>query len=350
MDRAMKTSARLFAGAELALLFCLWFATVWAAWQWTGASVWTGCGFAALAGIVVASAAIRRPDWKASGFRLDNLRPALMKVGVVCFAVLSIFLLLIWGQGISFQTASNSRRAIELVASGMLQQAFFLGYLFQRWNALLLNPGAAVVVNALTFAMIHLPHLFLAGWTALGGLILGVLFLHTRNVFAVGLAHGLLSALLMPTLRSAGVLATAQIGPAELSPLMAEVALQVRPGDRIGIGPHGIALRQLGDGLTVSVETLGDPSGPDELNRAAVLSFLKSRTRVFCLLSGEDFERYVSATSSDQVFLLGQRYVWKRQFEFNKKFLEELFQGTGDIPVLAAFRHRVLLFSNWPAA
>ena len=346
MDRAMKT--RLLAGAELTLLFCLWFSTVWAAWQWTGASVWTGCGFLALAGIVIASAAIRRPDWKASGFRLDNLRPALMEVSVVSFAILSIFFLLIWEQGISFQAASNGS-AIELVVSGMLQQAFFLGYLFQRWNALLLNPGAAVVANALSFALIHLPHLFLAGLTALGGLLLGVLFLRTRNVFAVGLAHGLLSALLMPTLRSAGVLVTAQIGPAELSPLAAEVALQFRPGDRIGIGPHGIALRQLGDGLTVKVETLGDPSGPDELNRDAVLSFLKSGTRVFCLLSGEDFERYVRATSNDQVFLLGQRYVWKRQFEFNKKFVEDFFLGAGDIPVLAAFRHRVLLLSNQPA-
>jgi membrane protease YdiL (CAAX protease family) len=349
MDRAMKTSARLFAGVELTVLFCLWFSTVWAAWQWTGASVWTGCGFVAMAGIVAASVAIRRPDWKTSGFRLDNLGPALMEVSVVCFAVLSIFFLLIWEQGIAFEAVSNGG-AIELVGSGMLQQAFFLGYLFQRWNALLLNPGAAVVANALVFAVIHLPHLFLVGLTVLGGLLLGVLFLRTRNVFAMGLAHGLLSALLIPTLRSAGVFVTTQIGPAELSALTAEVALQVRPGDRIGIGPHGIALRQLGDGLTVSVETLGDPSGPDELNRDAVLSFLKSRTRVFCLLSDEDFERYVSATSNDQVFLLGQRYVWKRQFEFNKKFVEELFLGAGDVPVLAAFRQQVLLFSNRPAA
>ena len=345
----MKTSGRLFAGAELTLLFSLWFATVWAAWQWTGASVWTGCGFVALAGTVVASVAIRRPNWRVSGFRLDNLRPALMEVGVVCCAILSIFFLLIWRQGISFEPASNGR-AMELVVAGVLQQAFFLGYLFQRWNALLLNPGAAVVANAFSFALIHLPHLFLVGFTALGGLLLGVLFLHTRNVFAVGLAHGLLSALLMPTLRSAGVLVTAQIGPAELSPLTAEVARQVRPGDRIGIGPHGILLQQLGSQLTVSVENLGDPSAADGLNRDAVRAFLKSEARVFCLLSGEDFERYLGAGSGGRFFVLDQRYVWKRQFNLNRKLMEEFFMGSGDIPLLAAFRQRVLLLSNRPAA
>jgi len=345
----VKTSGRLFAGAELTLLFSLWFATVWVAWQWTGASVWTGCGFVALAGTVVASAAIRRPDWRGSGFRLDNLRPALVEVGAVCCAILSIFFLLIWRQGISFESASNGR-AIELVAAGVLQQAFFLGYLFQRWNALLLNPGAAVIANALSFALIHLPHLFLVGFTALGGLLLGVLFLHTRNVFALGLAHGLLSALMMPTLRSAGVLFTAQIGPAELSPLAAEVARQVRPGDRIGIGPHGVSLQQLGIGLTARIENLGDPSAADDLNRDAVLSFLESKARVFCLLSGEDFERYLGPGSGGRFFVLDQRYVWKRQFNFNSKLMEELFLGSGDVPLLAAFRHRVLLLSNRPAA
>jgi membrane protease YdiL (CAAX protease family) len=345
----MKTSARLFAGVELGLLFGIWFLTVWAAWQWTGASLWTACGFLALAGIVATSVAIRRPEWKASGFRLDNLRPALMEVGAISFGLLGIFFLLIWAQGISFQPASNWR-VIQLVASGVLQQAFFLGYLFQRWNALLLNPGAAVVANAFSFALIHLPHLYLAVWTAFGGLLLGVLYLRTRNVLAVGLAHGLLSALLMPTLHSAGVLVTAQIGPPELFPLAAQLARQVRRGDRIGIGPHGIALRQLGDGLTVTVEDLGDPSGSDELNRDSLLSFLGSSTRVFCLLSEEDFERYVRSAPSGQVFLLGERYVWKRQFKFNKTLIRELFLGSGDVPVLAAFRHRVLLLSNRPAA
>ncbi|MGH7844932.1 MAG: lysostaphin resistance A-like protein, partial [Candidatus Binatia bacterium] len=208
----------------------------------------------------------------------------------------------------------------------------------------------AVVANALAFGLIHLPHVFLTVLTFFGGLFLGALFLRARNILALGLAHGVLSVLLVPTLRFMGAMETTQIGPPELSPLAAEVARQLQPADRIGIGPHGISPIQIGQTFTLRIERIGDAAASDEVNRDQLLSFLQDRRRVFCFLLEEDFERYVKPFSNRQGFLLGQRYIWRRQFNFDRAFFQDVLGGSGDIPVLAALRRRVFLLSNRPAA
>jgi membrane protease YdiL (CAAX protease family) len=345
----MSNPQRFYAGLELVSFFAVWFVNVWGVWRCTGASIWTAAGFIILAGIVAVSIKLRRPDWTSAGFRLDNLGAALRYVCLPVLLFAGLFLVATQLMGISFQLAS-APKAIQIVVFGVVQQAFFLGYLWQRWNIMIGNPIGAVVANAFSFALVHLPHLPLVTLTALGGLFLGALFVRTHSILAVGLAHGLLSALIVPTLRFAGTLDTTQIGPPELSPLALEVARQLQPEDRIGIGPHGISPIQIGQTFTVRIERIGDAVASEEINRDQLLSFLHAERRVFCFLSEQDFRRYVNPFLTRPVFLLGERYVWRKQFNFDRAFFQDLFTGSGDIPVLAGLRQRVLLFSNRPAA
>jgi membrane protease YdiL (CAAX protease family) len=338
---------RLSAAKDLAFLFALWTFTVWGSWRWSGASVWTLAGFASLGVSVLRFLLIRRIDLKSSGFRLDNLARALMVVAVatglafaICFAVSP--------SAASLPRPFSASLALQMIASGILQQAFFLGYLFQRWSVLIQNPLLAVFFNALFFAYAHLPNPSLVLVTALAGLFFGLLFLKVPNVLAIGLAHGVLSLLAGPLLESWGALETRRIGPAELAPFAEQIAAEWRPGARIGIGPHAVGTKQFGRRFRVPIEVIGDGSVDDRFNRDRFGEFLRSKERVFCVLTEEDYRRYVDPGLRRDLAVLGERFILRRDFLRDRGLVRKFVFGDEDMPVLAAFRERVFLISNWP--
>jgi hypothetical protein len=74
-----------------------------------------------------------------------------------------------------------------------LYQQFLMNDLFMpRLNRLLRGEGAAVGVCAVLFSAAHLPNLPLAAATRVWGVISCGLFLRYRNLYALGLAQGLL--------------------------------------------------------------------------------------------------------------------------------------------------------------
>ncbi|HWP59744.1 MAG TPA: type II CAAX endopeptidase family protein [Candidatus Acidoferrales bacterium] len=345
--RLKRDTGRACAALELSLLFALWFVNVWVVWARTGASVWTAAGFAALAVVVGASIAVRRPSWKSAGFRLDNFGPALRQVAAPVALFGGLFLAAVYLTGARLQFTAPARLA-QVLAGGIAQQGFFLGYLLQRWSALLGNPAGAVFANAVSFAAVHLPHAYLSALTFLGGLFLGALFLRARNVLALGVVHGVLSALLVPTLRGAGMLDTTQIGPPELAPLAEAIVAERRPGERVGVGPRGVEPSQLGPRFQTPVEVIGDRYRDDAFNREKISAFLTSPRRVFLLLSEADYQNCVPLELRQDTYILAQRWVLRRKFTFDRALVREFFHGDGDFPVLAALRERALLLSNRP--
>ncbi len=338
---------RLDAAKELGVLFGLWTFTVWGAWRWTGASVLTAAGFAALVVAVLRFLLIRRIDLKRSGFRVDNLARALMVVAVVTGLLFAICFAVSPSAAIIAPPFSASL-ALQMIASGILQQAFFLGYLLQRWSVLIQNPLLAVFLNALLFAYGHLPNLSLVLVTALAGLFFGLLFLKAPNVLAIGLAHGMLSLLAGPLLESWGALETRRIGPAELAPFAEQIAAGWRPGARVGIGPHAVGAEQFGRRFRVPIEFIGAGGAQDEVNRERLSVFLQSKEPVFCVLTDEDYRHYIDAGLRRQLNVLGERFILRRDFVRDRGLVRKFVFGDGDMPLLAVFRERVLLISNQP--
>ena len=339
----MNPHGRTFALVELGALFSLWTLTVWGAWQWSGVSVWTFAGILGLGGTVLCSLMIRRPGWKDSGFRLDNFWPALVYVGGIILCLLVAFAVTAGIIGLAFPPLSG-KRIVSLLVSGVLQQAFFLGYLFHRWTLIFRKPSHTVLASAASFALIHLPDSSLVAATAIGGIFLGWLFLQAKNVIVLGLAHGFVVLFIISVLQERVIIKTTQIGPAELAPLAATVARELKPGDRIGFGPHGIGAGQFG--RTFEVEPIGASDLDDRLNREQLQLFFAANGRVFCAITESDFYHYLEPELRERMFLLDTRYVWKRKLALNRAFLEDFFYGSDDVPVLGAFRDRVLLVSN----
>jgi membrane protease YdiL (CAAX protease family) len=332
------------AGKELAVLFGLWNLTVWGAWSWTGASAWTAAGFAAFVAALSRFALAHRAEARSAGLRFDNFGRSL----VIAAAPAGLLLLVCFvaAPAVKPETPLSAGRVVQMLASGVAQQAFFLGYLLQRWTSLLGNPLAAVLANALSFAFVHLPNLSLLAVTALSGLFFGLLFLKAPNVFAIGLAHGVLSLLGGPLLQSSGLLETRRIGPAELAPLGQIIAAEWRPGDRIGLGPHAVAAAQLGRSFEAAVEPIGSAGANEAFNRERLAAFFQSSGRAFCVLVEKDFRRYLEPKARSKLSVLGERFVVRRKFTFDNDLLWGFFLGNGDLPLLGAFRERVLLVSN----
>jgi hypothetical protein len=333
------------AGEELAVLFGLWNLTVWGAWSWTGASIWSAAGLTAFVAAFCRFIWARRSEIKSAGLRLDNFGRSLL-ISAVPVGVLLLVSFVAAPEVKSETPPLSANRAIQTLASGVAQQAFFLGYLFQRWTVLLGNPLAAVVANALSFSFVHLPNLSLVSVTALSGLFFGLLFLRAPNVFAIGVAHGLLSLLGGPLLQSSGLLETKRIGPAELAPLAQVIAAEWRPGDRIGLGPHAVAAALFGRGFEARVEPIGSAAANGPFNRDRLSAFFQSNERVFCVLTERDFRRYLEPEARTKLSVLGERFIIRRKFTFDRDFWGEFFSGDSDFPVLGALRERVLLVSN----
>jgi hypothetical protein len=333
------------AAKELAVLFGLWNLTVWGAWSWTGASIWTAAGLTAFVAALSRFVWAHRSEARNGGLRLDNFGPSLALAAVPAGVLLLICFVAAPAVTSDAQPLS-ANRAIQTFASGVAQQAFFLGYLLQRWTALMGNPLAAIFANALSFAFIHLPNLSLVIVTALSGLFFGLLFLKGPNVFAIGVVHGVLALLGGPLLQSSGLLETKRIGPAELAPLAQVIAAEWRPGDRIGLGPHAVGPALLGRSFETPVELIGSAGANEAFNRGNLAAFLQSNGRVFCVLTEKNFRRYIDPELGKKLSVLGERFIVRRKFTFDRDLVREFFLGKGDFPVLGALRERVLLVSN----
>jgi len=84
------------------------------------------------------------------------------------------------------------RRTAVFVALGIVQQYLLVGFFFGRVERIT-SPRLAPVLTALIFALLHLPNVFLMVVTFVAGIIACLVYRRSPNLWANGLAHGLLS-------------------------------------------------------------------------------------------------------------------------------------------------------------
>jgi membrane protease YdiL (CAAX protease family) len=129
------------------------------------------------------------------GFRTDNLVPAAVKV--FSFVGPLIVVTLLAGVLLStFRVPTRGEflaRLIVLPLFGLAQQYLLLGFYLRRYQEALPGDRLPVLATTLTFALLHLPNGFLVGATFLTGLGSCWLYARAKNLWVLGLAHGLLS-------------------------------------------------------------------------------------------------------------------------------------------------------------
>jgi membrane protease YdiL (CAAX protease family) len=142
-----------------------------------------------------------REGWREIGFRRDTFWPTSRLLLPAVF----IGCVLIWSTSIVLRELGfpmprmGTNKIAPFVLFGIAQQYVMLGFIFKRVDRV----GGSRVAPALTsllFALLHLPNPLLTAVTFVWGIVCCLIYRRSPNLWANGLAHGLLSALLYYTL------------------------------------------------------------------------------------------------------------------------------------------------------
>ena len=189
MTRTARTSAWLDILAMTGLLLSyLWL------WQRTFPGELFVC-IALVVGLAVWSHWRRGETPRDLGFRTDNLAPAAVRVFAYVGPLIVVILLIGVVAG-SFRVPERSEflaRLIILPLFGLAQQYLLLGFYLRRYEEALPGDRLPILATALTFSLLHLPNPFLVVATFPLGLGSCWLYRRAKNLWVLGLAHGLLS-------------------------------------------------------------------------------------------------------------------------------------------------------------
>jgi hypothetical protein len=170
-------------GAYLLILGAIWTVSPWQRWFYWLAISW-----------VVVTTRIHRPTWKTLGLGFSGLLRSLWIVAVA--AILA---------GVAVYTANRMHSLHRLhgptpllahawgyLIWAVMQQFLLQIYFLLRLMRLLPGKVAPVVAAAGLFSLAHLPNPVLAPVTLVWGIAACILFLRYRNIYALGVAHGIL--------------------------------------------------------------------------------------------------------------------------------------------------------------
>jgi 4-amino-4-deoxy-L-arabinose transferase-like glycosyltransferase len=118
--------------------------------------------------------------------------------------------------------------------------------------------------------------------------------------------------------------------------------------DKIGAGSHELIPQQLEVYLDRPVEKIGrkwyDPAENRKTNKKKLENFFKSGT-IYCIISSEDFDTFVSPGRKKQLKVIYKDLLWKRKIEFTKEKFFYLLRGRIDL-LKAALKREYCLVTN----
>jgi membrane protease YdiL (CAAX protease family) len=165
-------------------------------WLWHGAFPGHVAVLAVLLLTLLAWSHRRRGEGPAEiGFRLDNLAPALGQVALFLGPLAGLALLIgAVMDGFAFPPPAHWPVVLGWMCLwGLLQQYLLVGFYYRRFAEILPPGGPSFLAAALIFGVAHLPNPFLVILTPLLGVISCWLYRRVPNLYALGLAHGVLS-------------------------------------------------------------------------------------------------------------------------------------------------------------
>jgi membrane protease YdiL (CAAX protease family) len=153
---------------------------------------------------IILSHRIRRETAYDLGWRMDNFLEAWRLLLPPMLVVAAVMVLIGWSLGsLRFALPRDSSSLLWLpfagVAWGLVQQ-YVLQAFFNRRAQMVWGRGvSSVLVVAFIFALIHLPNLWLAAATFVGGVVWAWVYQRAPNLLALGLSHGVMTWVLITT-------------------------------------------------------------------------------------------------------------------------------------------------------
>lgn len=182
-------------GVEAAVVYSLIVLFIW----WI--QLWFRPFVALLLGAVIASHVLHRETPTHLGFRLDNLR--------ACFVAYGPFVLLLVSAALAIGAVLHSFRPLpagtelSILAGycvwGLFQQYVLHGYFTNRLTRVIRGPASMWAVPLLAgvcFAGAHALNWYLMLVTFITGILSALIYVRSRNLFFLGIAHGVVGTVL----------------------------------------------------------------------------------------------------------------------------------------------------------
>jgi membrane protease YdiL (CAAX protease family) len=151
--------------------------------------------------LMLASHHARGETAREVGWRLDNLSEAVRLLLLPTLGAFVLILLLAWLLGsLRLEWSQFRPRFLWLPAWGLAQQYVMQGFINRRAQLVFGRGLKSILLVGLIFALLHLPNLWLAVATFIGGTILAYIYQRVPNLLALALSHGLVSLLMVSTL------------------------------------------------------------------------------------------------------------------------------------------------------
>jgi hypothetical protein len=182
-DRSSRRAMLEFCVGYALILAAIWTLNPWQRWFYWIAIAW-----------IVVTTWIGRPTWKALGLGLPGLVRSLWVVGVAAIlAGLAVY------AAFRLHSLHRLHGPTPLISHvwgyliwAVMQQFLLQIYFLLRLMRLLPGKAAPVVAAAGLFSLAHLPNPVLTPVTLVWGIAACILFLRYRNIYTLGLAHGIL--------------------------------------------------------------------------------------------------------------------------------------------------------------
>ena len=140
------------------------------------------------------------------GFRFDNFFRALWWLTVPVLVFVVVCLAIGWRLGTPlnfFRWHSNRYLALQLVIGffwGLVQQYALQGFINRRAMTSVGRGWASILLVATIFGLLHLPNLWVAGLTLVGGAVWATVYQRVPNIFALALSHAVMTWFVVSTL------------------------------------------------------------------------------------------------------------------------------------------------------
>ena len=184
---------RLVLFLEIATLYSLIQIYVWR-WQFT--APWLAWPIFML---LLATHVCHRDTMTSLGFELHHFIPVLRQAALAALPFILALLLIgtlsgqIWLAPLKARSLTPSFRYILWAT---FQQYGLQGYFHNRLMQAIAKPFWSSALNALVFMSFHFPNPILMIFTLLGGFVFSLIYAKNRNIFALGIVHGLMGLLL----------------------------------------------------------------------------------------------------------------------------------------------------------
>jgi hypothetical protein len=158
---------------------------------------------------------VRRDSRKDLGIRFDNIKPSGKECLVAALIGANVFIAIFFVKNSEFTPHSFPYyllNSLMFIVSGTVQQFLLQSNIVIRLIQILRNKNNAIVAAGSIFALLHAPNIPLMILTFVVGLVCCILFLRHRNIFTLGITHGVM-ALMVYTLLVPGVIDNFRTGP-----------------------------------------------------------------------------------------------------------------------------------------